>query len=201
MKDFRHFAVAVIASIVLSAPLAAETPAAFDIASRDLVRELELSFVGAGSLKWFGLNIYDAQLWASAGSLVNEPGADAVLLSIRYGRRLTADAISKRTEKEWRRMGIGTEDDRQAWIAELKRVLPDVAQDDVLSSVVLADGTTSFYRADELLGSVQGASFGQAFLSIWLDPRTSAKKLRTALLTRAEDSDRKIMIAGNRIQR
>ncbi|WP_153111812.1 hypothetical protein [Propionivibrio limicola] len=43
-----------------------------------------------------------------------------------------------------------------------------------------------FYQGDRLIGVIDSPGFAAAFFAIWLDARTSAPELRSALLGRKE---------------
>jgi hypothetical protein len=51
-----------------------------------------------------------------------------------------------------------------------------------ISGVYLPASGTTFYLDGRVLASVPDPEFAKAFFAIWLDPKTSAPKLRAALL-------------------
>ena len=140
----------------------------------------EFAKVGEGSLSWFGLSIYDASLWTPSGTYSG--GGEPTLLTIRYSRDLSKQRIIETTAKEWRRLKVGDESQRSAWLAELEIILPEIRKDLRLSSLVNPESSTVFYQDGSAIGTVDDPEFGPAFLAIWLDPKTKARKLRKSLL-------------------
>jgi hypothetical protein len=137
--------------------------------------------VGEGTLRWFGLKIYDARLWAPGGA----PDFSRPLrLELRYARALRGAAIAERSDAEIARLGFGTAQERAAWLTEMKRLFPDVAPGDTLAGEHVPEFGARFWRNGAPLGEVPDPGFSRAFFSIWLDPRTSAPELRAALLGR-----------------
>jgi hypothetical protein len=135
--------------------------------------------VGAGTLRWFGLRVYDAELWARGGvANFSVP----FRLTLRYARALEGRAIAARSDEEIARLGFGSPAQRAAWRDTMRELFPDVAAGDTLSGDYLPGHGARFYYNDRPLGAIEDAEFARAFFAIWLDPRTSAPELRTALL-------------------
>jgi hypothetical protein len=65
----------------------------------------------------------------------------------------------------------------------MAKIFPDVRPGDHILGVHLPEGARFFYN-DQLVGSIEEPAFARAFFAIWLDPKTSAPDLRTALLKR-----------------
>ena len=134
---------------------------------------------GAGAFKWFGLRIYDAELWVGEKGYQN--GAPFVL-ELRYARKLDGVKIAEASAAEMEKLGAGTRAQRAAWLARMKEIFPDVKEGSRISGVFLPASGTRFYLDGKALASVPDPEFSRAFFAIWLDPATSAKALRTALL-------------------
>ncbi len=137
---------------------------------------------GAGAFKWFGLRIYDAELWV--GEKGYQAGAPFVL-ELRYARKLDGVKIAEASAKEMEKLGAGTPAQRSAWLARMKEIFPDVKEGSRISGVFLPGAGARFYLDGKPLASVPDEQFARAFFAIWLDPRTSAKDLRSALLKEA----------------
>jgi len=134
---------------------------------------------GSGTFTWFGLRIYDAELW------VGEKGyaSDApYVLDLRYARKLDGRKIAEASADEMEKLGAGTAVQRAAWLARMKEIFPDVKEGNHISGVYLPGAGARFYLDGKALATVPDPEFARAFFAIWLDPRTSAKSLRTALL-------------------
>ena len=137
---------------------------------------------GQGAFTWFGVRVYDAELWV--GEKGYQPGQSFVL-ELRYARNLDGIKIAEASAKEMEKLGVGTPAQRQAWLGRMKEIFPDVKEGSRISGVFLPAGGARFYLDGKTLASVPDQEFAAAFFAIWLDPRTSAKKLRTALLKEA----------------
>lgn len=64
----------------------------------------------------------------------------------------------------------------------MKKIFPDVEEGMQLTGVYVPGQATRFYRDGLFIGEVSDPEFGPAFFGIWLHPKTSAPKLRAALL-------------------
>jgi hypothetical protein len=137
---------------------------------------------GAGPFTWFGLRIYDAELWV--GEKGYQAGAPFVL-ELRYARKLDGAKIAQASADEMEKLGAGTSAQRSAWLARMKEIFPDVKEGARISGVFLPGAGARFYLDGKPLASVPDPEFARAFFAIWLDPATSAKALRAALLKEA----------------
>jgi hypothetical protein len=137
--------------------------------------------LGEGTLRWFGLRIYDATLWA--GHHAADFSAP-LRLELRYARALSGAAIAERSDEEIARLGFGSAGQRAAWSAAMRQLFPDVAEGDTLAGEHVPAFGARFYRNGAPLGEVPDPAFSRAFFSIWLDARTSEPGLRAALLGR-----------------
>lgn len=137
---------------------------------------------GQGTFTYFGLKIYDAELWV--GEKGYQAGAPFVL-DLRYARSLNGVKIAEASAAEMEKIKAGTAAQRKAWLARMKEVFPDVKEGSRISGVFLPSGGARFYLDGRPLASVPDPEFARAFFAIWLDPATSAQKLRVALLKNA----------------
>jgi len=131
---------------------------------------------GSGKLTWWGFHIYDASFYRS-GNLSSSEFA----LDMRYHKSFTGVSIANRTADEMKR--IGTSDMQAAlWSKELASFLPDVESGQTLTAIYAPKQGTTFYYEGKRIALIPGADFSKAFFGIWLDPKTSAPKLRAELL-------------------
>ncbi len=173
----RALAAAALIAAALSA--GAVSPPALPVPLADPQYGVRFKEVGQGRLKWLGLHIYDARLWAADGSFAfDRPFA----LAIRYARDFKGTRIAETSAEEIARLGFGTAEDRERWTAQMKRMFPNVAAGHELVGVNLPGKGVRFYHDDKRVGEIDDPEFARAFFSIWLDPRTRAGELRTALL-------------------
>lgn len=138
---------------------------------RTALPEVKLS--GSGSFRWYGLKIYDAELWASKNSFA---------LDLRYARQLVGRKIAEASIDEIRQLGMGTPEQHKAWLASMTALFPDVDKDTRLTGIHIPGQPTQFFLNGAPLGTVTDVEFGPAFFAIWLHPKTSEPKLRRALL-------------------
>jgi Chalcone isomerase-like len=142
---------------------------------------MPLEPLGDGTMRWFGLKIYEARLWTAGGA---PDFGQPFRLELRYARALRGEAIAERSAEEIERLGFGTAGQRERWLAAMRRLFPDVAEGDAIAGEHLPGRGARFTRNGRPLGEVADPEFSRAFFSIWLDPRTSEPGLRAALLGR-----------------
>ena len=139
----------------------------------------ELRLLGKGEMRWFGLHIYDATLWATGSSWSAE---QLYALAIEYAREISAKQLIDSSIAEMRRLGTKDEDKLARWGGALTRVFPDVKRGDRIVGVHLPGKGASFYHQGRPTGSIDDNEFAETFFAIWLDPRTREPALRKALL-------------------
>ena len=86
----------------------------------------------------------------------------------RYMRWIERQDLLEATAAEWQRLDLGSESERQLWLARLATLWPDVAPGDKLVFYVDEQGAGHFWLRDRLLGSLDDPAFAPAFLAIWL---------------------------------
>ena len=134
---------------------------------------------GKGTFTWFGLSIYDAELWVGEkGYRLDAP----FVLDLRYARKLDGIKIAEASAEQMEKTGAGTPAQRAQWLAKMKTIFPDVKEGTHISGVFLPGAGARFYLDGKALATVPDPEFARAFFGIWLDPATTARSLRTALL-------------------
>jgi hypothetical protein len=131
---------------------------------------------GSGRLTWWGLHIYDAAFYR-----VGSPSSPEFALDIRYQKSFSGKAIASRSVEEMKRIGVPDEQAAQ-WGKELTSFLPNVEPGQTLTAIYAPRQGTTFYYEGKQIAQVPGSDFPKAFFGIWLDPKTSAPKLRAELL-------------------
>jgi len=131
---------------------------------------------GQGRLTFWGFDVYDARYYVA-----DPKGQNGFALEIQYIRSFKGQDLAKRTIDEMSRQGV-SEKQRGVWLQSLEKIFPDIASGDTLIGVHLPDKGTMFLHNGKLVGEIPGDAFAKAFFGIWLDERTSAPKLRTALI-------------------
>lgn len=179
MTRIKHLIAWILAMTMLSSVIAAE-PAPEHI--KQEVAQARLA--GQGSFRWFGLKIYDAQLWVGdKGYQVQAPASAPLALDLRYARNLQGKKIAEASEDEMRKLNLGSAQQRASWLAAMEKIFPDVNEGTHLTGIYLPKQGARFYLNGKIIGEIMDAAFGEAFFAIWLDPKTTASGLRTALLT------------------
>lgn len=139
--------------------------------------------IGNGSFTWLGLKIYDAQLWADSKNFNRDaPVQKPFALNLRYARKLQGKKIADASLDEIKNLGIGTAAQHASWLAAMTALFPDVEKGWHLTGMHLPGEGARFFLNGRLLGDIADPAFSAAFFAIWLDPKTSAPKLRLALL-------------------
>jgi hypothetical protein len=138
---------------------------------------------GQGAYTYFGLSIYSAELWVGPqGYRPSARDAAPFVLDLRYARSLKGRKIAEASVEQMEKIGAGSDAQRAAWLEQMKAIFPDVQEGSRLSGVFLPGQGVRFYRDGKPLALVADPAFAQAFFGIWLDPATTAAKLRASLL-------------------
>ena len=168
-----------IAWIILGVMMSAATLGAVELPTPLKEVKPEPTLVGAATLHWFGLHVYDVALYAPETAYTTNGTA---VLSIRYNMAVKRQRLLDTARKEWGRMGIGTKEQREAWLQRLETIWLDVKSGESLTAFRQQAGATRFYFGDKLLGEVADPEFGPAFFAIWLGADCSYPKVRDGLL-------------------
>jgi hypothetical protein len=139
----------------------------------------DLRPLGQGEMRWLGLRLYQAQLWASGGAF--DPGAPHAL-ALRYHRAIAAERLVESSIDEMRRLGVRDEARLAAWRAELARAFPAVAADESIVGMHLPGRGALFWHQGRLTAEIDDAELAHHFFAIWLDARTREPALRARLL-------------------
>lgn len=106
-------------------------------------------------------------------------------LEIRYLRDIDRDDLVDATRDQWQKMGYPDEQ-INSWVPELDMLLMDVQSGEKL--VYVSDGRHgemihySLQDNAHVLGVINDEQLNEAFLSIWLSPKTQYPKLRDQLI-------------------
>lgn len=142
----------------------------------------EMPLLGQGTLRWLGLKIYDAQLFAPRQFSANASFERPFALELTYARNFSGQSIAERSLDEIKRLGIGTAAQHSRWFAQMQSIFPDVNSGDRLRGVHQPGQGVSFYKNGQRIGNIQDSEFSRAFFAIWLDPKTAEPSLRNRLL-------------------
>ena len=163
--------------LVLLASLIASGPVHAKESLDPYVKGLQLQ--GQGRMTFWGFDVYDARLYVG-----DQRGQTGFALDLNYLRSLKGSDITKRTIDEMQRLGV-SEANRSTWGRKLNGIFPDVVSGSSLTAIHVPGRGTVFLHNGKPAGEIAGDDFARAFFSIWLDPKTAAPKLRTALIGQA----------------
>ncbi len=141
-----------------------------------------LELVGRGTLRLWGLKVYEAELRAPDGKRSLDLFQQPFAMRIIYARDLRGRVIVDRTITEMKALGRGTPAQLKMWERDMLSLFPDVAAGDELTGIYRPGRGTEFFSRNRALGQIDDPEFSRAFFNIWLDPATTQPHLRRALL-------------------
>ena len=141
--------------------------------------------VGKGRLTYWGFQVYEARLWAPPGFKADALASQAFALELDYLRDFAGTDIAARSLLEMRRSASISDAQAKAWMQEMLRVIPDVKKGDRVMGIHQPGNGVSFLVNGKPNGEIRDAGFANLFFGIWLSPKTSEPKLRSALLAGA----------------
>lgn len=144
----------------------------------------DATLVGQGQMRFLGLRIYDARLWAGPRFDAADFGAHPLALELRYHRGFTGAAIAQRSIEEIARQEALAPAQAQRWQEALATLLPDVQAGERLTGLYLPGKGMRLWHGERALGAIDDAELARRFFGIWLSPRSSEPGLRRALLAR-----------------
>lgn len=142
----------------------------------------QASWLGSAQLRFFGLSIYQAQLWVGASFRARDFDQFPLALSMTYQRRVSGQTIAERSLGEMQRQTTLTAALQADWLATMQTLFVDVVANDRLTGVHLPERGARFFLNGRSLGEVADPVFSRRFFGIWLDSTTSQPDLRVALL-------------------
>lgn len=140
------------------------------------------SVLGQMRFRVWGFEVYDARLWTQPGFAPSTFDSQPLALELAYLRDFEAEDIAERSLKEMRRSATISSDQAQRWLAEMRRVFPNVKKGERLLGVHRPGEGAVFWFNGQMRGEIRDAEFARLFFGIWLSPRTSEPALRQALL-------------------
>lgn len=136
---------------------------------------------GQTTLRFLGLPIYDARLWAAPGFALERFAQQPLVLELQYRRALSGARIAERSIAEMRRQSGFDAAAAPAWAEQLTALFPDVAAGDRLTGAYSPEGGARFWHNGRALGTVDDVRLARLFFGIWLSPQTSEPTLRCEL--------------------
>jgi hypothetical protein len=139
---------------------------------------------GNARMRFLGMAIYEARLWAGAAAVPQSGDWSAVpfAIELNYARTLWGSMIADRSLTEMRRQGDLAPEVAERWLGTMKALFPDVQEGDRLTGVHTPGQGARFFLNGAPRGTPQDETFSRVFFGIWLSPKTSEPALRSALL-------------------
>ena len=138
--------------------------------------------VGSGTLRFFGLLVYEARLWAAPGFQPDAYERQPFALELEYARKLDGPAIAERSVAEMRRVGPFSDTQARSWLGLMLQAFPNVVAQDRLVGLNDGQGGVRFMHNGRPTAQTTDADYARLFFGIWLHPQTSAPALRRALI-------------------
>lgn len=145
-----------------------------------------LKTVGEGQFSYLFWDLYQARLATSDGKFGSYQQNKPLLLELTYQRDISKADFVEATLDQWQAQQGRLQPHHRDWAAQLAKLWRDVKKGDRLACLLRADGLVEFSFNGQPLGVVEDPAFAAEFLDIWLGEKTTAPKLRIALLGKSK---------------
>jgi hypothetical protein len=142
--------------------------------------------VGQQRFTYWGFEVYDASLWASAPFAPEDWAKQPLVLELRYLRDFKGADIAQRSIDEMQGQHPLGNTQQNSWSTTLQALIPNVQAGERITGIYSPDKGMQLLHQDRVLGELRDPEFAQRFLGIWLAPETSQRKLRQQLLAGAQ---------------
>jgi Chalcone isomerase-like len=142
--------------------------------------------VGQHRFTYWGFDVYDASLWASAPFVAEDWAKQLLVLELRYLRDFKGADIAQRSIDEMQSQRPLSPAQLKSWSTVLQTLIPNVRAGESITGLYQPDKGMKLLHQDRLLGELSDNEFAERFLGIWLAPETSQRQLRHQLLARAQ---------------
>ena len=139
----------------------------------------DLQVVGTGVLKVFFMDIYNLTLHSKER---NYSASDQFALEFEYKKSVSKKTIIDASIDELSKAPNVGPAETKAWKQILERGINDMQAGEKASVVFSKSGNVEFWSENREPISFQDLKFAKNFAAIWLGPKTSHPKLRSALL-------------------
>ncbi len=141
--------------------------------------------IGGARLSVWGFQVYDARLWTEPEFTAETYLQRSFALEINYLRNVSGDDIADSSLKEMRGIGSITDTQAQTWLAQMRKLFPDIKKGDRLVGIYKPGFGALFTLNSKPAGEVRDTEFARLFFGIWLSPQTSKPQMRLQLLGQA----------------
>ena len=142
--------------------------------------------VGQQRFTYWGFDVYDASLWASATFVAEDWATQLLVLELRYLRDFKGADIAQRSIDEMQGQRALSATQQSNWSATLQALIPNVRAGEHITGIYTPNKGMQLLHQDRVLGELRDPELAQRFLGIWLAPETSHRKLRQQLLAGAQ---------------
>ncbi|TPH12094.1 chalcone isomerase family protein [Litorilituus lipolyticus] len=125
-------------------------------------------------------DLYKSQLRTTSGRYPISLKEEQLIFNINYLADISSEDLIKRTIEQWQHQDISKETYTH-YIKQLKNIWPNITKGDSLAILIKNDKSV-FYFNGQYIGGINDDIFGQLFINIWLDKKTSQPTLRAQLL-------------------
>jgi hypothetical protein len=143
--------------------------------------------VGQAQLSWLFFDVYQSELLSPKGEYLvsQDVTPHPMALRIKYQRNISKKQLLEATAEQWQKMGY-SRSKNSTWIEVLSGIFPSIEDGDELVYVTDGSaGTFYYYRGTQQMlnvGSIVDEELNDAFLAIWLSPKSEYPKLRAQLI-------------------
>lgn len=141
-----------------------------------------LQKMGQGRFTWWGLSVYDAELWSGTAPTEFDYTKHSHWLQLKYARDFKGANIAESSREQIEKQGLGNPQTLDNWQKQLTDLFPNIQEDDTLSALYVPNQPTRFFHNGQPIGQITSADLAQAFMGIWLSSATSEPKLRRQLI-------------------
>lgn len=116
---------------------------------------------------WGPFKIYNISLFSETGDYVES--TRPLMLTLKYAKPVDGRDFAISLARSWSNLGI-TLKDQDDVVDRLRKILPNIKKDDVLSYIAL-DDKGYFVLNDTVIPEEFNKEFSDAVVAVWLDPR------------------------------
>jgi hypothetical protein len=156
--------------MLLASGAAAQAPA--ELAGADLRR------AGADDVRFWGFNLYKAELWTAGDFAFDAPFA----LTLNYKRSFTAEELAVASVKEMARISGRPVEDYSELSSELEGCFADVEEGDRITGLSHSGDRATFYFNGLQSCEIESPRFAEVFFGIWLGEKARDAGTRASLL-------------------
>ena len=137
---------------------------------------------GTATLRFLGVAIYQARLWAGNRVLAGSYAQSPLALELTYFRALSGKRIAERSLQEMQRQASLSAAQERSWLDAMLQAFPDVAAGDRITGLHTPGVGARFWHNGQSRPGVADAAFSRLFFGIWLSEASSEPTMRAQLL-------------------